>query len=137
MAKLFALTADQQKRVGRVVQDFEHRAPVPRNPASETSPPSATFWAELTGESGTNPGRYSFKKVYPSGAAWADANPAVTVGTFSAIEANAVPDLTGKRVLLTFAGYDGSTPVYHFTAVAAAAARRSPTTIYRSACRTR
>lgn len=122
MAKLFGLTAHQQQRVGRAVRDFERRAPEPQDAASGTSSPSPTFWAKLTGEGPSTPGRYSFEKHYPQGFGLVPANPPIIEVGFVAQEVNQTGGMVGDFVELTFVGYDDSTPpkpVYYFNASSA------------------
>jgi hypothetical protein len=77
------------------------------------------FWAKLLAEDPVNPGRYTFKRVVPSGYTFTDQSPPVTVSGYYAIEVNDVGGLANKYVMLEFAGYTASTPaqaVYFFSA---------------------
>lgn len=118
MAKLFGLTASQQKRVGRVVRERETSGPARANKSTDKSTPTGEFWAELTGE-GTA-GHYAWKKKYPKSPAdgtYIDATPAVVVADFTAREMNLAGGLTGKIVKLTFIGYDAADKAsYEFSA---------------------
>ncbi len=116
--RLFGITADQATRIGRVLDNAEHRGPQPQNLNSGKHDITGTFWAELTGE-GTA-GHYSWKLKYPKQPAdgtYEDPDTPYVVAAFTARAMNLTPGLTGKIVKLTFIGYDaGGEASYEFAA---------------------
>ncbi len=121
MAKLFGITADQASRIGRVLDDSEHRGPQPKNLNSGKRPATEKFWAILTGEDPANAGRYKFEKQHPEAYELVESDPAFVVTAYTAVEANEQTGLVGDRVELHFEGYDTSDPpkaIYRFHATA-------------------
>ncbi len=108
MAKLFGLTAEQQKRLARVADKVEGQPIQRANQKSGTSKPSPSFWVELTEEDPDNPGRYAWKMVDYVDHEWTDRDPPIESpeGEYTAIEANLGSGMVGQRVELHFYGYD-------------------------------
>jgi hypothetical protein len=120
--KLYGLNTEQVKTVGALVRKDRRQPPQQQRQRSDTSRPSPTFWALLTGESPTDAGRYSWKKVIPDEYELADPTPPYVIADFTAQEVNLAGGLVGKYVLLEFVGYDNGTPkkpIYFFTATGA------------------
>ena len=121
---LYGLTAANARRVAATVRTVEGQPPDPAPGQANTRQVGAQpFYVILTAEDAAHPGRYQWRRQYPTqgDVTMSDTAPTVDSGAdYSAVEINSQRRLAGRRVRIMHDSYDADgKPVYRFEAASA------------------